>query len=118
MSYGYFVEDYPVVHKAGKPSQCFGLTKADLPILHLIADRSAFAVGGEMNRYLLSAIVVAAGLVLSIVLRLVMPSHTGLTFTSVKATHFISLSVICFWCAMICAVMIGLYLYMGPSITR
>ena len=71
-----------------------------------------------MNRYLLSAIAVIAGLVLSIVLRLVLPSHTGLTFTTVKATHFVSLNVICSSCAIICAAIIGLYLYMQQSIAR
>jgi hypothetical protein len=71
-----------------------------------------------MNRYLLSAIVVIAGLVLSIVLRLVLPSHIGLTFTTVKATHFVSLNVICSSAAMICALLIGLYLYMRQSIAR
>ena len=71
-----------------------------------------------MNRYMLPAIVVLAGLVLSIVLRLVLPSHTGLTFTTVKATHFVNLNVISSLCAMICAAIIGLYLYMRQSIAR
>jgi hypothetical protein len=71
-----------------------------------------------MNRYLLSAIVVIAGLIVSIVLRLVLPSHTGLTFTTVKATHFVSLNVVCSSCAMICAAMIGLYLCMRRGIAR
>jgi hypothetical protein len=71
-----------------------------------------------MNRYLLSTIVVIAGLILSIVLRLVLPSHTGLTFTTVKATHFVSLNVICSSCAIICAAIIGLYLYMRQGIAR
>jgi hypothetical protein len=71
-----------------------------------------------MNRYLLPVIVIATGLILAIVLRLVMPSHTGLTFTSLRATYFVSLNVISFWCAIACAMMISLYLYMRPTITR
>jgi hypothetical protein len=70
----------------------------------------------KMGRYSLSAIVVATGLVLSILLRHFMPSHIGLTITSPNVTHYVGLNVICFWCTIICALFVSLYLYTRPIV--
>jgi hypothetical protein len=69
-----------------------------------------------MSRYSLPAIVVATGLALSILLRHFMPSLIGLTVTSPKLTHYVGLNVLCFWCTIICALFVSLYLYTRQSV--
>lgn len=69
----------------------------------------------KTGRYSLPDLVVVTGLLLSTLLRHFMPSHIGLTFTGAKATHYIGLNIVCFWCTITCALFVSLYLYTRPN---